>query len=352
MSKNLITEKLGVAEPTLPYITIVYEELKGKVIEFYNSDLKSYSERIVVSLQDMSFIYKEYFSLFVQFPVEKIIIEYSAFKKPQKNKELTKIGVTYSTMGAAFNIGKREENVSYIKKSSSKLPKYVLEDIQNSLVLKCNFDVEMSPTSSEEELKLLLKDLEDTIYHEFTHFYEYYKRLESGSKALDFTLAYVGSKNYNVPKPIFKLWSKFLYLIYFSEPYEIRAVTQEMSNKLKRMSIDEFRSTPYGMIINKMIDFDAEKEFNNLLDEIKKYNPNLETSILTRLYNWFMRDFVSSSSGSDKLPMKIIMSSKDVKTLMKKFQVRINKAGRDLNKKALIFSSMASKDPFGIPLEN
>jgi hypothetical protein len=194
--KNLITEKLGVAEPTLPYITIVYEELKGKTIEFYNSNLTKYEEKIVINLKDMSFIYKEYFSLFVQFPVEKIVINYTAVRKPQKNKELVNLGVTYSTMGAAYEIGRREDNVSYIKKSSSKLPKYVLEDIQKSLVLKSNFDVEMSPTSSEEELKTILNDLEDTIYHEFTHFYEYYKRLESGSKALDFTLSYAGSKSY------------------------------------------------------------------------------------------------------------------------------------------------------------
>jgi hypothetical protein len=123
--KNLITEKLGVAEPTLPYITIVYEELKGKTIEFYNSNLTKYEEKIVINLKDMSFIYKEYFSLFVQFPVEKIVINYTAVRKPQKNKELVNLGVTYSTMGAAYEIGRREDNVSYIKKSSSKLPKYV-----------------------------------------------------------------------------------------------------------------------------------------------------------------------------------------------------------------------------------
>jgi hypothetical protein len=99
--KKLITEKLGVAEPTLPYITIVYEELKGKTIEFYNSNLTKYEEKIVINLKDMSFIYKEYFSLFVQFPVEKIFINYTAVRKPQKNKELVNLGVTYSTMGAA-----------------------------------------------------------------------------------------------------------------------------------------------------------------------------------------------------------------------------------------------------------
>ena len=63
MSKKLITEKLGVAEPTLPYITIVYEELKGKTINFYNSDLDSYKEQVIISLKDMSFIYKEYLLL-------------------------------------------------------------------------------------------------------------------------------------------------------------------------------------------------------------------------------------------------------------------------------------------------
>jgi len=345
--KNLITEKIGVAEPTLPYITIVYEELKGKTIEFYNSNLTKYEEQIVINLKDMSFIYKEYFSLFVQFPVEKLIINYTAVKKPQKNKDLVNLGVTYSTMGAAYNIGRREDNVSYIKKTSSTLPKYVLEDIQNSLVLKSNFNIEMSPTSSEEELNDLLKDLEDTVYHEFTHFYEYYKRLESGSKALDFTLAYAGSKNYNVPKSIFKLWSKFLYLVYFSEPYEVRAVTQEIFNKLKRMSLSEFRQTTYGTVIKKMINFNAEEEYNNLLEEIANYNPNLETSILTRLYNWYMKDYVSS--GSPPLE-KIVMKTSDIKSLMKKFQERINRAGRDLNKKALTFSAMNSKDQFGIPL--
>jgi hypothetical protein len=352
VSKKLITEKLGVAEPTLPYITIVYEELKGKTIEFYNSDLSSYSEQIIITLKDMSFIYKEYFSLFVQFPVEKLIINFSAKKKNQKNQELLKVGVNYATMGAAYDIGKRNENVSYLKKSSSRLPKYVLEDIKNSLVLKSDFYIEIGNNFDDEQLKKLLKDLEDTIYHEFAHFYEYYKRLESGSKALDFTLAYVGSKNYNVPKPIFKLWNRFLYYIYFSEPYEMRAVTQEISNKLKRMSLSEFRDTPYGQVIQKMMDFDAEEDYQNILDEISNYNPNLETSILTRLYSWYLQDYFKDSSLTDKLPQKIIMKSKDIKTLMKKFQPRINKAGNDLNKKVLKFVAQYSKDPFGIDLDN
>ena len=352
MSKKLITEKLGVAEPTLPYITIVYEELKGKTINFYNSDLDSYKEQVIISLKDMSFIYKEYFSLFVQFPVEKLIINYSVKRKKPKNKELVKLGINYATTGAAYHIGKQGENVSYLKKSSSKLPKYVLEDIDKSLVLKSDFYVEMDYEFDEEQLKKLLKDLEDTIYHEFAHFYEYYKRLESGSKALDFTLAYAGSKNYNVPKAIFKLWYRFLYLIYFSEPYEMRAVTQEISNKLKRMPLSEFRDTPYGRVIQKMMDFDAEEDYQNILNEISNYNPNLETSILTRLYNWYLRDYFSDSSLTDKLPYKIITKSKDIKTLMKKFQPRINKAGNDLNKKVLKVVAQYSKDPFGVNLDN
>ena len=63
MVKNLITEKLGVAEPTLPYITIVYEELKGKTIEFYNSNLTKYEEKIVINLKE---IHLKYIPIIIQ----------------------------------------------------------------------------------------------------------------------------------------------------------------------------------------------------------------------------------------------------------------------------------------------
>ena len=132
----------------------------------------------------------------------------------------------------------------------------------------------------------------------------------------------------------------------------MRAVTQEISNKLKRMSLEEFRDTPYGRVIQKMMDFNAQEDYQDIVNEIENYNPNLKTSILTRLYGWYLQDYFKDSSLTDKLPHKIIMKSKDIETLMKKFQERINRAGRDLNKKVLRFSAEYSKDKFGIDLEN
>jgi hypothetical protein len=175
-------------------------------------------------------------------------------------------------------------------------------------------------------------DLRDTIMHEFNHIYEFYNKNLNKAGLVDTTLSYAGSKNYNVPKQIFDVWKTFLYFVYYSEPYEMRAMSQEVYSKRLRMTFDEFKENHYWKSAKMMENFDANKLFDTLMERIKEHNPEYLVPIMNRLYKWFLRDYYAGVKSFGKEPQKYITNSKHLLDLMVRFQPRIRMAGRKLQR--------------------
>ena len=107
------------------------------------------------------------------------------------------------------------------------------------------------------------------------------------------------------------------------------------------MSLDEFKRTTIWENAQKMKNFSWEAHYRTILDAIDEVSPHLKDSILTRLKNWFVKDYkqLETKETNTKL-YKDIESIQDVPSLMKLFERRINQAGRDMERKLLRLFSL------------
>ena len=324
---RLLSEELGVARATIPFVNLVYSVLEPKVDDFIKGTDKKMSEDIVINFKDFKYIYRESVDDFLEFPVEEIIIKFTMDKLRRDKFEFK-----YSSGGGAHQIDFKKEDGSYLKKPNPNLPKYLLDEVNKTIVAKFDFNGYVNQDFEYEMKDELYFDLRDTIMHEFNHIYEFYNKNLNNAGLVDTTLSYAGSKNYNVPKQIFNVWSTFLYFVYYSEPYEMRAMSQEAYSKRLRMTFDEFKETKYWKAAKMMENFDANKLFDSLMERINEHNPEYLVPIMNRLFKWFLRDYYAGVKTFGNEPKKYITNSKHLLDLMVRFQPRIRMAGRKLQR--------------------
>jgi hypothetical protein len=334
--KKVIAEDLGVSVSSVPYVNLVYSILEKEVNRFILSKDKKYSTTISLGLNDLKTIYQNNFDDFIEFPIEGIIIDFYANVVKSGS-----IPSSFTSGGAAYQIEPKKEKSSYLTKPNLSLPKKVLDEVEVSVIAKFDFNLYITKEYDSSMKDELLYDFRDTIMHEFNHLYEFYNRSKNKKGLVDTTLSYAGSKNYNVPREIFNIWETFIYLVYFSEPYEMRAMTQEAYSVRLRMDFEEFKTTKFWRYAKMMENFDANKLFDDLISKIESHNPEYLVPIMNRLYLWFMRDYYQGVKNFGYEPKKMINKSKHLLDLMEKFQPRIKMAGKKLQRNYMRLYSLS-----------
>jgi hypothetical protein len=326
--KTLINEDLGVSRASIAYVNLIFNKIKDVVIDFTKNSKKNekQKEHIVIGVDDIKTIWQSSLDDFLDLPIEVINIEISMLNLPKKrmNRE-------FATGGAAYLVGEKKTGSSYIKKPSLLIPQYILNEpeLNKTLVSSIDFDIFINEDYNNSMENELLYDLRDTITHEMNHVLEHFMRGLRG-KPIDLRLTYSGAKNYNIPKEIFATWNEFLTYLYFSEPFEINAMTQEMYSKKLRMSFEEIQQTKYWKYAKKMENFDADNFFDELVSKIQERDPDTLIVILTNLWNWFMKDYIKLSKVQKLNPSKKIYKTAEVRGLMKALEPRIKNAGKKL----------------------
>jgi hypothetical protein len=324
--KTLIKEDLGVSRASLAYANLIYQTLEPKAIQFMESRNES-QEKIIIQLKDISRIYQSSMDDYIELPIEKIEIDFFCTKIPKGKKN-----IKFTSGGGFESIDKKSFGGSYLKEPSLELPKYVLEEITQTLAAKFILYFKLSPEFSDEFKDNSLYDLRDTIIHECNHLFESYKRAESGAKQLNVSLSWVGGKNYNVNREIFKIWQEFLDMIYYSEPYEVNAKSQEAVSQTSIKPFDEFKKTKFWHDSSVMKNFNSELYIDKLLSKIQEVNPEKTISILNNLYKWFMTDYYKWMKVYGDSPAKYIENTTGLFDLVKKFERRIKNAGDKLQR--------------------
>ena len=121
-------------------------------------------------------------------------------------------------------------------------------------------------------------------------------------------------------------------MIYYSEPYEINAKSQESISKTSIMPFEEFKKTKYWIDSVVMKNFNSELYIDKLLNKIQEINPEKTMSILNNLYKWFITDYYKWMKVHGASPAKYIENTTGLFDLVKKFERRINKAGDKLQR--------------------
>jgi hypothetical protein len=335
---NYILERLGVAEPTLPYVNLVYEILEDKIHKLLEEKPKNYVEEVKIGHDYIKDIYTNYFDEFEELPIESMSIDlyFKIVKEVESNN--------FATGGAAYQIEKKKKGGSYIKRKNILLPKKILKEIDDCVVVKMDIEIYITKKFDSSSTDELLYDLRDTILHEFNHIYEFYKRSQSDKSLVDTSLGLSGGKNYNVPKSIFNVWNDFIYFVYYSQPHEINAKTQEAYSKRLRMSFDDFKNTYYWKTAKGMEEFDSSVFYNKLVDTIKSHNPEYVESVLNRLYSWFMRDYKEVLNYFDNEPISLVKKSKNLESLIRNFEPKIKNAGKKLQRNYIRLYSLSPEE--------
>jgi len=333
---NLINEDMGVSRASVDYANLIYEKSRPIVIDFTRHKRPG-KQKLVIGLKDISRVWKQDLESYLEFPIEEIRIDLNLYV--QSNSQMSD---DFATGGAAEQIQSNVGKYSFIKRPSKDLPKYILSELDDTLNAKFDLDVYIRKDFKEDSIDGLMYDLMDSISHECNHMLEFYKRSLSGLGNINVALSHSGKKNYNIPRDIYEVWQEFSQMVYFSEPYEMRAMVQEMYGVRLRMPFEEFKKHRYYTAAEVMENFNADVMFDTLIERIEKQNPESIVAIMKNLYNWFITDYYAQLKYQKLQPNKRIEKSKHLLDLMKAFQPRINNAGKKLRRK---FNKLYSLSP-------
>jgi len=233
-----------------------------------------------------------------------------------------------------YQIKKESQGESYMKLPSLEIPEKILKEINKTIIGKMEVEVLITPSFEPEDINDLIDDLRDSITHEMLHLYEFYKRWESTGKGeVDLTKTFAGGINPNVPKKIFTYYSSFLDLVYYSEPYELNAMSQEAYSKSFKMTPEEFMKSPYWQIADKMEKFNADDFFDGLVNIIKERSGE-DTLVyhLSNLHKFYIKQYRQIAKQTGNPVPQNIEKTKSIYDLFKMYEPRINKAGKKLKR--------------------
>lgn len=330
--KNLLVEDLGVSRAVIAYTNLVLNKLEP-IIKRGIDNNKNLGKFITIGFKDIKNIYLDSMDDFIDLPIELIQISFSfiTLKKDTDKKK-------FYTAGAAYQIDKKDEEVSKLQKISLSFPKRILEEVEYSIVAKLDLQVTINSTFQMTDYSELLYDFRDTLMHEFNHILEFYNR----KKPINVSLSFAGEKNKNIPQKIFEVWQEFLDYIYYSEPYEMNAMAQEAYSKVLRMDFENFKKTDYWKNSEKMKNFDAETMYQKVVSKIDEIRPEAREVFLRSMFKWFKEDYLKSSVGQKLTPIKLVTSAQDMLSLMVKFEKRIQMSGEKMQRRYMRLYSLAS----------
>jgi hypothetical protein len=346
----LITEAVGLAEPTLIYSDFLLAETNDFFELFLDSTESKFEQK---KLYDLSFTDMIHKKLWPMFPVVKMDVRYHftrlTHEKFCKNYPATSKDKLYTCTGACYNLAPgKTKDMSYLTSPIDDRTEYgVYLKIEVGALLSESFEFQDDLETKKDEFLL---ELESTIIHELNHAYEGYQRMMSGSGQISTDLTFALEVNRSkIKKEIFKEWSdKIGFYLYWSEKHEMNAMVQESWPYVKRFepSMLKFKS-PSWMYAQQMRDFSAIEFQNKMYSMINKYYPDAVPEVfLSRLKNGLANylDIQREKSVIEFENAPSLTGEKIRKMKVSEFlqfvQKRVNIAGEGIQRKILKLYSL------------
>ena len=350
-----INEKVGVAEPTLFYVDPILNKVWNEFLEFYQSDEKRQEESYNISYNTIRPNITDRFT-YSQFPVVGIELDVVFYKmtdqefnkKYRYSMKSRKGGVTHKIGGAAVSFGHKNW-AGYTRMAPP-----VKEVSDHGLIIHCGIYIDLSSNFNMGIYKnKIQEEIEETIWHELNHLYEYYNRalvqvgrIEKRGPSLAVTYADVNK--WGIPREIYEYWTyEFAYYIYASEQHELNAQVQEAAFWINKHGISKLQKTQAWENAEYMESFDADDFIEGLDNEIFTYieskqkpeeiakREDSHTAIIKeRLKNMWVQQYEKALLEGETpfLPLNA-MKKMDCDEFISYFQRRLNKSGRYLKSK-------------------
>lgn len=333
---KLLNEAKGVNEASIEYVNLLYKIIEPKVIEMISVG-KNDTDEFYVEGAEILKKFRNNLDTYYEFPIEYLDVDL-IFKVTKKKPEN---GLTFSTGGAAYPVTLDSSGGSYLKEPDEDLPVKVLKNVDKTIYAKFEFEVYINIEFDFSQMNELLFDLRDTITHELNHMYEFYNRVQKTPPSeVSLAKSFAGGKNVNTPKQIFRVYAKFLDYLYYSEPWEINANVQEAYSKILRMSWEDFKKTKQYKIAEDMENYSGEKMFDELYNATMERSPEAVLFHIRNLHKFYLKqylEYIAAERGEkikneEELLRDEVFKTKNILELFKKFETRINNAGKKLKR--------------------
>ena len=334
-----INEKVGVAEATLFYSDAIFEQVWSIFREFNESGEKNFEETLDIPYSDFSKKIKDR-ELYSKFPVVGVSVNViftkisldSFTNKFQSNIEDRK---KYTVGGWSSGFG--HKNWSGYSKIKDPIKSVTDHGISISLGLDIIITNDLNIGTY---WKKLVDDINETIWHELNHSYEWYQRLIGGKgpiykryPGISITLA--DHNRWKITKSIYEYWSNnFINYIYLSEQHEMNAQVQESGYLVSRYGFDAVKKSSAWRYAEEMSNFNANKFITDLEQVIAEDGKDIKTTKENLKKMWLgeyrrhLLLFKEEPTISDKM-VEHLSCDKFIKVI----EIRLNRSGRYLLKK-------------------
>jgi len=341
-------EAHGVAEATLIYNQFLLDEFNQCFDSFIKedeladkNDNRDYSVIKEYNKEDLSlFINSEFWP---KYPISSMKVTYSikVMTDDNYNKRFPTTGLLkkFVGTGACYNIG--EEGGSEIRPSIDDR-----SDVTIHLVLEIGAVI----SDSFNDREGLSIEVESSITHELNHGYEGWNRMKKnkGQLSTDVTFG-LDVNRAKIRKDIWKIWyDEIGFYIYWSEPHEMNAMTQDAWPYVKRYDIEEVKEkAPTWRFAKRMKEFDAKTFKQKMSDKILSVYPDADVDMmLKRMKNGLANELINRREESiaykqDKPTLSgEAIRSMSVDKFLSFIQKRINRSGEKLQKNIIKLYSL------------
>lgn len=335
---ELLKEDRGISRITGIYSNIVYEAIDPYVDEMIKNR-ENQKQIIIITPQYIQDNISGFEDDFLDYPVQKITINLSltVSKVPPSHPQ------GFDTGGGMYPFGKKKDGVSYItKRYDVNFSEKILDDL--SVIAELVMDLSIildSKRFRENEIPKLKLELMSVIIHELNHGYEFWMRYQNKvDNDLKLALSYIEFNKKPFTKKVYKKLNKFLYLLYWSLPYEQNAKVQELYPYVLNYDVNELKELSQFKNVKDMVNFNADQFYNELVSLIpdKQINKVLNTSL---------KEFINAYKKSHKDMGEIldddVIKKSSIRDIFKYYEKTINNGGENMRKKILRLYSLKSQ---------
>lgn len=338
MYMKILNEDKGISRITSIYSNIVYEAIDEYVDEMISIGKKS-NQVIII---EPSYIQESIIGFeddFLDYPVQKITVNLSL--------TTTRLSANHSqgfdSGGAMYPFGKKKDGMSYVTK---KYDVNFSEDILDGLSVIAEIVMDLtiildSKRFNVSEIPNLKLELMSVIIHELNHGYEFWMRYQNKVDSdLKYALSNIKLSQTPFTKKVYKKLNRFLYLLYWSLPYEQNAKVQEFYPFVLKYDVNELVNLNIYKNIEEMIDFSSDIFYDELVSLI----PDKK---IDKVLGITLKEFIKSYKKSHKLMDEIldddIIKKSNIKDIFKYYEKTINNAGENMRRKVLRLYSLKSQ---------
>jgi len=268
---QFILESKGVANETLVYCDEILKVTKEYFNDFIKSDDLLFENDIMIDELPST----------ENYPISKVDlnINFTRLSDEEFTKKFPTIsarGKYFTTTGICYNIGE-EGGSEKLEDGTIKLKMGV-----GAIINKDKFNLS--------DVELVYLEIESALTHELNHSYEGFHRDRKDYPGLSSALTYSLDYNTeNVPDNVWMIWWKELgYFIYWTERFELNAMTQDAYPYVKKYrNIEDMKkNTPSWDFYERMSKFNPIDFKNRLSIEINKTMPGENPEeVLTKMKN-------------------------------------------------------------------